>query len=120
VLVGRSDTDNEQLSLRVARPQDFWFHVRGMPGSHVVLQSASGQEPGRALLEQAAAIAAFHSKARAGGVVPVSCTRAGDVGKPRGAPPGTVSIRRERVLKVRPAAPALPPAAASGEYAPDE
>jgi predicted ribosome quality control (RQC) complex YloA/Tae2 family protein len=48
------------------------------------------------------AIAAYHSTARSAGVVPVSGTRAGDVTKPRGAPPGTVAIRRERVFKVRP------------------
>ena len=38
VLVGRTDTDNDALSFRVARPHDWWFHVRGMPGSHVILQ----------------------------------------------------------------------------------
>jgi predicted ribosome quality control (RQC) complex YloA/Tae2 family protein len=105
VLVGKSDADNEELSLRIARPRDWWFHVRGMPGSHVVLRSDSDGEASRALLERAAAIAAFHSKARQGGVVSVSCTRAGEVGKPRGAPLGTVTIRKERVLKVRPAVP---------------
>ena len=109
VLVGKSDADNEELSLRIARPQDWWFHVRGMPGSHVVLQSDSDGDASRALLERAAAIAAFHSKARHGGVVAVSCTRASDVGKPRGAPLGTVEIRQERVLKVRPALPPFGP-----------
>jgi predicted ribosome quality control (RQC) complex YloA/Tae2 family protein len=105
VLVGKSDADNEELSLRIARPRDWWFHVRGMPGSHVVLQSDSDGEASRALLERAAAIAAYHSKARQAGVVSVSCTRASEVGKPRGAPLGTVEIRKERVLKVRPAVP---------------
>ena len=52
---------------------------------------------------RAAAIAAYHSKAREGGVVPVSCTRARYVTKPRGAKAGTVQIRKEVVLKVRPA-----------------
>lgn len=116
MLVGRSDADNEALSLRVARPDDWWFHVRGMPGSHVVLQSQAEDEASRAVLEQAAAIAAFHSKARAGGVVAVSCTRAREVSKPRGAPVGTVSIRKERVLKVRPGLPAgAPPPPASSQ-----
>ena len=73
-----------------------------MPGSHAILQGPEGEEPRRALPERAAAIAAYHSKARSAGVVPVSCTRARDVTKPRGAPAGTVDIRRERVLKVRP------------------
>jgi predicted ribosome quality control (RQC) complex YloA/Tae2 family protein len=106
VLVGRTESDNDALSLRVARPDDYWFHVRGMPGSHVVLVvGEDGAEPGRAAIEAAASIAAWHSKARSGGVVAVSCTRARFVSKPRGAPAGTVEIRKERVLKVRPALP---------------
>jgi len=109
VLVGKSDADNEALSLRIARPQDWWFHVRGMPGSHVLLRSSADAEATRELLERAAAIAAYHSKAREGGVVPVSCTRAREVSKPKGAPLGTVQIRKERVLKVRPGLPAFGP-----------
>jgi predicted ribosome quality control (RQC) complex YloA/Tae2 family protein len=103
VLVGRTDVDNDRLSLKLARPDDWWFHVRGMPGSHVVLQCPPGEEPDRETLKGAAAIAAYHSKARKGGVVAVSCTRARYVTKPRGAEMGTVEIRKEVVLKVRPA-----------------
>ena len=105
-MVGRSDADNDRLTLGVARPDDLWLHVRGWPGSHVLLRGPAGAEPDRALLERAAAIAAYHSKAREAGLVPVSCTRARHVTKPRGAKPGTVAIRREAVLKVRPALPA--------------
>lgn len=108
ILAGRTDADNDQLSLRIARPGDWWFHVRGMPGSHVILQVHGSQEPSAAILRQAAAVAAYHSKARAGGTVAVSATRARFVSKPRGASPGTVNIRKETVLKVRPA---LPPGA---------
>ncbi|MCB9558032.1 MAG: DUF814 domain-containing protein [Deltaproteobacteria bacterium] len=102
LLVGRSDADNDKLSTRIARPNDYWFHVRGMPGSHVVLQGPSGEEPSRELLKKAASVAAHHSKARDGGVVAVSYTQAKNVSKPRGVPLGTVTIRRESVLKVRP------------------
>ena len=102
VLVGRTDADNDRLSLKVARPGDWWFHVRSTPGSHVVLQCPRGEEPDRETLKRAAAIAAYHSKAREGGVVPVSCTIAQYVTKPRGAEIGTVQIRKEVVLKVRP------------------
>jgi len=102
VLVGRTDADNDYLSLKLARPNDWWFHVRGLPGSHVILQSRPGEEPERQTLKCAAAIAAYHSKARQAGVVAVSCTRARYVTKPRGAPVGTVQIRKETVLKVRP------------------
>jgi predicted ribosome quality control (RQC) complex YloA/Tae2 family protein len=103
VLVGRTDADNDSLSFRVARPDDWWFHVRGMPGSHVILQGPPGIDPDRETLQRAAAIAAYHSKARHAGVVAVSGTRARDVSKPRGAQAGTVQIRHERVFKVRPA-----------------
>ncbi len=106
VLAGRTDQDNERLSLKLANPNDYWFHVRGMPGSHVILRVEVGSEPDKATLKAAAAVAAYYSKARAGGVVAVSCTRAKFVSKPRRAKPGTVSIRRETVLKVRPGLPA--------------
>jgi predicted ribosome quality control (RQC) complex YloA/Tae2 family protein len=105
VLVGRTDADNDRLSLHIAKPNDWWFHIRGMPGSHVVLLARPGSDPDRATLKRAAAIAAYHSKARTAGLVAVSCTRARYVTKPRDAPPGTVQIRKEIILKVRPEAP---------------
>jgi len=105
VLAGRTDADNDRLSLELAAANDYWFHVRGMPGSHVVLRCDRGEEPDRATLERAAAIAAYHSKARSGGIVPVACTLARNVSKPRGAKSGTVEIRKETVLKVRPGLP---------------
>jgi predicted ribosome quality control (RQC) complex YloA/Tae2 family protein len=103
VLVGRTDADNELLSFEVARLDAWWFHVRGMPGSHVILQGPPGTDPDRETLHRAAAIAAYHSKARTAGVVAVSGTRVRDVSKPRGAKVGTVQICHEKVLKVRPA-----------------
>lgn len=104
-LVGKTDADNDRLSLHLARPDDWWFHVRGMPGSHVLLRAQEGREPDRETLKRAAAVAAYHSKAREGGVVAVSATLARYVTKPRGAKPGTVEIRKEIVLKVRPGLP---------------
>ncbi len=107
VMAGHSDSDNDRLSLKIARPEEWWFHVRGMPGSHVILRCPDGdkQEPTKEMLKQAAAVAAWHSKARSGGVVAVTCTKAKFVGKPRGAKPGTVSVRKETTLKVRPGLP---------------
>lgn len=104
-LAGKTNVDNDRLSLRVAAANDYWFHVHGMPGSHVILRGPEGVEPGNDLLKQAAAIAAYHSKARTAGVVPVSCTQAKNVSKPRGAPAGTVTIKREKTIKVRPGVP---------------
>jgi predicted ribosome quality control (RQC) complex YloA/Tae2 family protein len=108
VLAGRSDADNDRLSLHIAKPNDWWFHIRGMPGSHVLLLARPGGDPDRETLKRAAAIAAYHSKARTAGLVAVSCTRARHVTKPRDAKPGTVAIRKEVILKVRPEVPEPP------------
>ncbi|MDL2269114.1 NFACT RNA binding domain-containing protein [Desulfosarcina sp. OttesenSCG-928-A07] len=105
VLAGKTDADNDRLSLKVARPTDWWFHVRGMPGSHVILRIDKDQPPGSETLKQAAAIAAYHSKARNGGMVAVSGTLACYVTKPAGAKPGSVQIRKERIFHVRPGLP---------------
>ena len=102
VFAGKSDEDNDFLSLKVAHQDDYWFHVRGMPGSHVILRARPEEDPDRETLKRAAAVAAFHSKARKGGIVAVSCTRARYVKKPMGAKPGTVRIQKETVFKVRP------------------
>jgi len=105
VLAGRTEVDNDRLSLKIARPNDWWFHVKGMPGSHVVLQVPRGEEPDKETVKAAAAIAAWHCKGRGSRQVSVSGTRARYVSKPRGAKPGTVSVRKEETFKVRPALP---------------
>ena len=101
-LAGRSDSDNDELTFHVAQPEDWWFHIKGMPGSHVVLLREGKPEPGKEILKQVAAIAAWHSKARDGGVVAVVATKLRYVRKPRGAKSGTVTISKETVFKVRP------------------
>ncbi len=105
VLAGKTSLDNEILSLKTAGQNDLWFHVHGMSGSHVIIRSKPDEAPDRDTIRKAAAIAAYHSKARSGGKVSVSYTKAGNVSKPRGAKQGTVQIRRETVIKVRPALP---------------
>jgi predicted ribosome quality control (RQC) complex YloA/Tae2 family protein len=110
VLAGKTDQDNDLLSIHFAHPNDWWFHVRGQPGSHVLLRWREGEEPGRETIQAAAAIAAWHSKARSGGIVAVLCTRAKHISKPRGAEPGSVCSKRDEVLKVRPGLPTPGPA----------
>jgi len=105
IIAGRTSKDNDFISVKVAAPEDYWFHVRGMPGSHVLLRSLNGQEPDKRLQETAAAVAAWYSKARNGGVTAVSMTKAKFVSKPGGVKDGTVYIKNEKVLKVRPALP---------------
>ena len=105
VLAGRTDADNDRLSLKIAKPNDWWFHVKGRPGSHVILQVPAGEEPDRADLEAAAAEAAFQAKVRDANQVAVTGTQARFVTKPRGAKPGTVHVRKERTFVVRPGLP---------------
>src|SRR5262249_574608 len=102
VFAGRTDAANDYLSLRLAAQRDLWFHIRGMPGGHVVLRVPEGARPDRAPEERAAATAAVPRKARSAGRAAVSCTEGRNVSKPSGAKPGTVTITKERVLKVRP------------------
>lgn len=109
VVAGRSDDDNEFVSLELAEPDDWWFHADDVPGSHVILRARPDAEPDRKTLERAAAIAAYHSKARAAASVQVHVTRARHVKKPRGAKTGTVQIANvskgktlRQTLKVRP------------------
>jgi predicted ribosome quality control (RQC) complex YloA/Tae2 family protein len=102
VLVGKGDADNDGLTFGVAEPLDFWLHVSGPPGSHVVVRNPDRlRELPRSVLEAAAALAAWHSKARASrGKVAVHVCRVADVSKPRGFAPGKVLLRRFDVVKV--------------------
>jgi predicted ribosome quality control (RQC) complex YloA/Tae2 family protein len=106
VWAGRSSANNDVLTLRHAKPQDFWFHARGVSGSHVILRVATGRgEPGKRAIRQAASIAAYYSKMRTASMVPVAVTRRKYVHKPRGAPAGTVALQREDVMMVEPQLP---------------
>jgi predicted ribosome quality control (RQC) complex YloA/Tae2 family protein len=105
IIAGRTSRDNDFISMKVAGQNDWWFHVSGVPGSHVLLRSKNGLEPEKKLLEIAAAVAAYHSKARNAGTTAVSGTLAKHVSKPSGVPAGTVHIRREKTFKVKPALP---------------
>lgn len=102
MLVGASDADNDYLSIEVAQPADWWFHAANIPGSHLILRAKPDEEPSSETLRQAAAVAAYHSKARHAGTIPVHCTRARYVTKPRGVKAGTVNVKHGKVLKVRP------------------
>ena len=102
LLVGASDADNDYLSIEVAEPEDWWFHADKVPGSHVILRAKADEDPSAETLRQAASVAAYHSKARSVGIIPVHCTRARYVTKPRGVKVGTVNVKHGKVLKVRP------------------
>jgi len=102
-LVGRSDADNDELSFRVADKGDWWLHAGGgTPGSHVVLRHPDGGEPPRDVLERAAQLAAWYSKARGAPRVEVHYCKAADLSKERGAPRGQVRLKRFKKIKVTP------------------
>ena len=102
LLVGGSAAANDVLSTELAAPGDWWFHADTVPGSHVILRAKEDEEPGKDTLHQAAAVAAYHSKARAARRVAVLVTRARYVSKPRGVATGTVNVTRGHVVQVRP------------------
>ncbi len=106
VWAGRSSANNDELTVRHSRPNDIWFHARGVGGSHVVLKvsSASG-EPTKEAIKQAASIAAYYSKHRNAKNVPVAYTEKKYVRKPKGAAPGSVIMEREKVIMVQPMLP---------------
>ena len=107
VVVGKSDTDNDYLSLKFRHPKDTWFHVEGLPGSHALLLHDPEREPRRPTLEAAAAIAAWHSKGRHASRISVNVTAAAHVGKQRGAPAGQVTVSHCKSIKVKPALPEI-------------
>lgn len=104
VLIGKGDAQNDSLTFGVAEPRDFWLHVAGPPGSHVVVRNPGDlAELPRAVLERAAELAAWHSKARGvSGKVEVHWCRVADVSKPRGYEPGEVQLRRWSTVRVYP------------------
>jgi predicted ribosome quality control (RQC) complex YloA/Tae2 family protein len=106
VLVGRADEDNDQLTFEIAAPHDLWLHVGGgTPGSHVVVRNPDKLAIPDDVIETAAALAGWYSKARGAPKVEVHYCRAANVSKPRGAPAGLVQLTRHQRIKVRPASP---------------
>lgn len=105
VLIGRGDEENDLLTFVVAAPEDFWLHVSGgSAGSHVVVRNPEGLDAlPPPVAARAAALAAWHSRARAARRVWVHLCRVRDVSKARGAPAGEVTLRRWERLRVTPA-----------------
>lgn len=97
ILVGRSNTQNDELTFHIARRGNLWLHVQKMPGSHVIISCENGQADETTLL-QAAALAAAYSQAAEGGKCAVDCTAVRNVRKPSGAKPGRVIYTDQRTL----------------------
>jgi predicted ribosome quality control (RQC) complex YloA/Tae2 family protein len=120
ILVGKGDLANDRLTFAVAEPRDFWLHVAGPAGSHVVVRNPLDlDELPRAVIARAAELAAWHSKARGSrGKVEVHVCRVADVKKPRGFDPGQVLLRRWDSIKVYPKGLEEPGAEPAGSPAP--
>lgn len=101
ILVGRNNVQNDRLTLKTARGSDVWFHTKNIPGSHVIVVTG-GETPPDCTLEQAAVLAAFHSKAAQSVQVPVDYTEVRNVKKPAGAKPGMVIYENNRTAYVTP------------------
>lgn len=104
VYVGRNNRENDELTHRFASPRDIWLHAQGVGGSHAILKGATRSTPKR-ILEQAAAITAYFSKARHSATAPVVYTEKKYVRKPRKSPPGTATFQRGKTIFVKPALP---------------
>jgi len=104
ILVGKGDAENDALTFDVAEPHDFWLHVAGVSGSHVIVRNPQHlRSLPREVRDVAAALAAYHSKARsARGKVAVHLCQARDVRKPGGAPAGQVQLKRYETLRIYP------------------
>lgn len=102
VLVGRNNQENDKLTKSSAR-DDLFFHVHGCPGSHVILkQEGRAEKPPRSTIKEAASLAVYWSKARGANTAPVSYTEVRYVHKPKGAPPGLVTIKNEKSIMAAP------------------
>lgn len=89
ILVGRNNRQNDLLTLKYANKNDIWMHTQKIPGSHVIVE-CNGKQPPDSTLTQAAELAAYYSRARESGQVPVDYARVRNVKKPAGAKPGKV------------------------------
>jgi predicted ribosome quality control (RQC) complex YloA/Tae2 family protein len=102
VFVGRTARDNDQLTFRVARPNDLWLHAGDYPGSHVIVRNSSRNEiPHRTILE-AAQLAAKFSQASKDSKVAIHYTRRKFLSKPKGAAPGLVRLSTFKTITVEP------------------
>jgi predicted ribosome quality control (RQC) complex YloA/Tae2 family protein len=102
VLVGRAARDNDNLTFKIAKPNDLWLHAADYPGSHVVVRNPTRKEiPHRTLIE-AAQLAAHFSRANKDPKVDVHYTQRKFLSKPKAAAPGLVRLQRFKSITVAP------------------
>jgi len=100
VIVGRNHRENEEITFRVARGNDLWFHARGVPGSHLIVRMERGREIPYQTLLDAATLALHFSDARKEGKGDVVYTYRKYIQKPKGAKPGAVLASQEKNIYI--------------------
>lgn len=101
ILVGRNNRQNEILTMKTSKKEDFWLHVKGLPGSHVIIRT-EGRPVTENTLEEAATIAAWYSKGRSGSNIEVDYTLRKNVWKPKNSKPGFVHYDNQSTVVVTP------------------
>ena len=99
--MGRNNRENDILTFKTASKNDFWFHTKDIPGSHVILFT-NGKEPSDISIFETAALAAYNSKGKESENVPVDYTLVRHVKKPSGAKPGMVIFTDNKTVYVTP------------------
>ena len=97
IYVGKNNQQNDQLTFKIAKTNDLWFHVQKLPGSHVVIKKTSGQ-PAATEIQLAAELALYFSKGKNSSNVPVDYTQRKNVWKANGAKPGLVYYDKQSTL----------------------
>jgi predicted ribosome quality control (RQC) complex YloA/Tae2 family protein len=101
IYIGRSAGQNEQVTFKIGASDDLWLHARGIPGAHVIIKNG-GREVPETTLQEAAALAAYHSQARAEPAVEIDIARRGLVRRIPNGPIGLVSYQAERTIRAAP------------------
>ncbi len=102
IIYGRTKSENDFITTKVAKPYDWWFHTRIFHGTHLVLRNLKKQQPPHDLILICASLAAYHSKAKKSTNIPVDYTQVKFVRKPKGAQPGFVTYSRQKTVYVNP------------------
>ncbi|KQC06707.1 MAG: hypothetical protein APR54_06895 [Candidatus Cloacimonas sp. SDB] len=102
IFIGRTSSENDFLTTRFAKSDDWWFHTRIFKGTHIILRNYNKKELPERLLNICCRIAAYYSKAKKSANVPVDYTQIRYVRKPRKSPPGYVIYSNQKTLYVDP------------------
>lgn len=100
ILVGRNNLQNDELTFKIAKKDELWFHAKDIPGSHVVI--IGNLQPSDEVKTDAAELAAYFSKARLSNLVQVDMIETRKLNKPTGGKPGFVTYTGQKTLRVTP------------------